>query len=371
MESGRSESRSERWWRAVRPHPRTPARRVCFWYQALDVAKASASCRYRMGNLCELLSGADIVVKKELPRQIRARVSTVCVIRPLVTPPLLAELLALRDAGVRLIADFDDLLFAGPVTGLPGSVGGATSIALLDARLKGYAAALTVFDAFTVSTRPLRDQVLQRVPAVNVAVVPNGLSEAWVRQGRALYDAFQPGDPLIIRYFAGSPSHDEDFAAVAPAIRRFLIDHQQVRLELVGSIRADLSVFPEGRAVLLPSVPYETLPKLIAKSWVNIAPLRGSEYAEGKSALKLLEAAAFGCPTLASANEDVRRHHAQGAPVRLCETAQDWQRELERFLDMSRRMELGHAARRYVDEHGMARNSLDAWQTLVLERART
>jgi len=370
MESGRSESRSEGWWRPVRSRPRTPARRVCFWYQALDVAKAEASCRYRMGNLCELLSGADIVVNRKLPRQIRARVATVCMIRPLVTPPLLAELAALRHAGIRLVADFDDLLFAGRVSGLPGSVGGATSAALLDARLEGYAAALAAFDAFTVSTRPLHDQILQRAPAAKVAVVPNGLSEAWVRQGRALYDAFQPGDPLIIRYFAGSPSHDEDFAAVAPPIRRFLIDHPEVRLELVGAIRADLSTFPEGRAARLPPVPYAALPMLIAKSWVNIAPLCGSQYAEGKSALKLLEAAAFGCPTLASANEDVRRHQAQGAPVRLCETAQDWQRELERSLDMSQRMELGHAARRYADEHGMARNSLDAWQALVLEGAR-
>src|SRR3954447_19919017 len=108
MESGLSESRSEGWWRPVHAPLRMPARRVCFWYQALDVAKASASCRYRINNLCELLSGADIVVKRELPRQIRARVATVCMIRPLVTPALLAELADLRNAGVRLIADFDD-----------------------------------------------------------------------------------------------------------------------------------------------------------------------------------------------------------------------------------------------------------------------
>jgi glycosyltransferase involved in cell wall biosynthesis len=211
---------------------------------------------------------------------------------------------------------------------------------------------------------------LQRVPAANVAVVPNGLSDAWVRQGRALYEAFEPGDPLVIRYFAGSPSHDDDFASVVEPIRRFLFEHPEVRLELVGAIRADISTFPEGRVALLPAVPYEVLPMLIAKSWVNIAPLRTSEYAESKSALKVLEAAAFVCPTLASPNDDVRRHHAQGAPVRLCETAQDWQRELERALDMSKRIELGHAARRYADELAMARSSLTAWQALVREGAR-
>jgi glycosyltransferase involved in cell wall biosynthesis len=369
MAPGRSEDHPRGWWSPAQRPSRTPARGVCFWYQALDVAKATASCRYRMGNLCELLSGADVVVSRALPQPIRARVSTVCMIRPLVTPWLLAQLAALRQAGVRLIADFDDLLFAGKVSGLPGSVGGATSSDLLDARLEGYAAALTAFDAFTVSTRPLRDEVLQRVPAAKVAVVPNGLSEAWVRQGRALYDAFQPGDPRVIRYFAGSPSHDEDFASVAEPIRRFLLDHPEVRLELVGSIRADLSTFPEGRAAFLPSVPYEALPRLLAKSWVNIAPLARSEYAEGKSALKVLEAAAFGCPTLASANDDVRRHHSQGAPVRICNAADDWQRELTGCLDPSQRLELGHAARRYADEHGMAQQSLDAWRELVLEKA--
>jgi glycosyltransferase involved in cell wall biosynthesis len=323
-----------------------------------------------MSHLYELLAGADIVIAKELPRQLSARAATVCVIRPLVTPPFLDQLTALRDRGVRLIADFDDLLFAGRVSGLPGSVGGAISTALLDARLDGYAAALTAFDAFTVSTRALRDHILQRLPASKVALVPNGLSEAWVRQGRALYDAFQPGDPLTIRYFAGSPSHDEDFASVAEPLRRFMVDHPQVRLELVGPIRADLSAFPQGSVALLPPVPYETLPRLIATSWVNIAPLHGSAYAEAKSALKLLEAGAFGCPTLASANDDMRRHHALGAPVALCHTAQDWQRELSRLLDPSRRMEIGRAALRYVDEHGMAHGSLNAWQELVLEGPR-
>ena len=98
MEPGRGEDHPEGWWRPAHRRFRTPARGVCFWYQALDVAKASASCRYRINNLCELLSGADIVVKRQLPRQIRARVATVCMIRPLVTPPLLAELLALVPA---------------------------------------------------------------------------------------------------------------------------------------------------------------------------------------------------------------------------------------------------------------------------------
>jgi hypothetical protein len=36
---------------------------------------------------------------------------------------------------------------------------------------------------------------------------------------------------------------------------------------------------------------------------------------------------------------------------------------------MSKRMELGQAARRYVDEHGMVQKSLDAWRALVLEGA--
>src|SRR5690606_15776087 len=129
------------------------------------------------------------------------------VLRPLLTPLLARQLHALRRRQVHLVADYDDLLFAGAVSGLPPSVSSE--------RLVGYSAALSAFDRFTVSTHALARWLRRLEPRAKVSVVHNGLSDSWVRQGSALYPAWRPGDDLVVRYLVGSPSHDRDFQSIA------------------------------------------------------------------------------------------------------------------------------------------------------------
>src|SRR5262249_28363930 len=161
-----------------------------------------------------------------------------------------------------------------------------------------YSAALSAFDLFIVSTRALARRLSTLAPAASVAMVPNALSQAWVAQGKLLYRQWQPIDGLVIRYFSGSPSHDHDFASIAKPLARFVTDHPSVRVEIVGPLNVDLLSFPEGRLKLVPHVSYEELPRLLASSWVNLAPLASSEFTECKSAIKFLESGAFSCPTL-------------------------------------------------------------------------
>jgi glycosyltransferase involved in cell wall biosynthesis len=269
----------------------------------------------------------------------------------------------LRESGVRLIADYDDLLFAGDVSGLPESVRGSTGPAEQSERLLRYADGLSAFGSFTVATRALAAKLRASVPRAHVVLVPNGLSEQWVAQGRALYPLFRPGDPLVIRYFAGSPSHDDDFDSIVPVLARFLDAHREIRLEVVGPVRFDPSRFPIGSVAALPKVSYETLPGLLASTWVNLAPLRPSAFNDCKSAIKVLESGAFDCPTLASANDDVLRHQELGAPVSLCSTEHDWFAALESMLDVERRRSLGRGIAEHVARHGMARTSATAWLT--------
>lgn len=337
---------------------RPKVRGVCLWYQAVQVARAAASCRYRFGHFCELVSGVDAVVAQRLPTGAEKRWRLVHSLRPLITP-FQAEVLArLRKHGVTLVADYDDLLFAGAVIGLP-----ATVTATPDARerLSGYARGLVSFDRFTVATRALRQQLLALAPDARVTVVPNGVSERWTNQGRLLYPRFRNGDALVIRYFAGSPSHDADFASVTEPLSRFLEAHPQVRLEVVGPLSFDPRRFPVGRAAAVSSLSYDELPRLLSSTWVNIAPLSSTPFNECKSALKLLEAGAFGCPTLASPSDDMLRHAELGAPVVLCRTQDDWSEALERMLDLRYRNELGAATARHVERHGYARFALEQW----------
>jgi glycosyltransferase involved in cell wall biosynthesis len=267
----------------------------------------------------------------------------------------------LQTEGVTLIGDYDDLLFAGEVSGLPESAGGGVAGADRRARLAAYAEGLSVFEAFTVSTRALAVELQRRAPQARVTVVPNGVSETWLAQGRALYRRFRPGDPKVIRYFAGSPSHDRDFAGIIEPLARFLEQHRDVRLEVVGPVRFDETRFPNGSVAALRSVSYDTLPGLLASTWVNLAPLEPTAYNDCKSALKVLESGAFECPTLASPCDDVLRHHELGAPLLLCRSAEDWYESLVAMLDMERRAHYGRGVAEHIRAHGMARSALPAW----------
>lgn len=339
---------------------RPNARGLCLWYEAVDVAKAVASQRYRIGNFVELVRGATAIAGRRFPSQLLGQVRTVCSLRPLVDPEFARALVPLRRAGIALIADYDDLIFAGRVDGLPQSVGGSLGGKIGAARLAAYAAGLEYFDRITVSTAALARHVARR-SVKPVSIVPNALSENWVRHGHALHRAFHPGDPLVIRYLCGSPSHDADFASIAAPLAAFLRDHPQVSLDVVGPVRFNADIFPSTQLRRLPSVSYEELPRLLASSWVTLAPLLENAFNECKSAIKFLEAAAFACPTLTSPNDDLRRHQALGAPLVFCGSARDWYEQLSSLLDMERRREQGALAARHVAAHGMARQQLDCW----------
>jgi glycosyltransferase involved in cell wall biosynthesis len=302
------------------------------------------------------------VIAPHLPRGALQHIRTVSCIRPLLTPELAAGLATLRSRGALLVADYDDLLFAGNVAGVPASVGGR-HLGSQSTRFEQYAAGLAAFDRFTVTTRALAKRLLALQPEASVTVVPNGISEGWRAQGRALYRAFGPEDPKVIRYFSGSPSHDFDFASIIEPLSSFLREHPSVRLEVVGPLNFDQARFPSGSVARLTRVGYEELPGLLASTWVNLAPLEPTPFNDCKSALKLLESGAFDCPTLASPNDDVLRHAELGAPVVICNAGRDWYEALGSMLDLDRRRTVGGEMAEHVERFGLARRSLSAWST--------
>lgn len=342
-------------------------RGVCLWYHDVGVSAARASCRYRMGHLVPHLRGVTCVVGPRLPRPVRSSVRLLCCIRPLGSPSLLAQLSSLRHRGVRLVGDYDDLLFAGEVSGAPDSLtrqswwGGAK-------RSDSYRSALRLFDEFTVASRALARHLRALRPDAPVTLVPNGLSESWVTQGRLLARPWQPGDPHVIRYLSGSPSHDQDFEQIIEPLSSFLRDHPQTRLEVLGPLRVDPERFPVGRFTHLPRLmSYEVLPSVLSSSWVTLAPLAKSAFSESRSAIKFLEAGAFGCPALVSLNDDLQRHREQGAPIQECQHPADWYTGLKRLLAPQHRMEVANASLAYILQYGLAARSAANWRRRFLE----
>jgi len=316
-----------------------------------------------MGNLAELLRGAITVSDSRPPLRTFERAEVVVVVRPFLDAGATDILQSCRWRGARLVADFDDLLFAGDPADYPLVLSGALSRAECASRLAGYRTALAQFDAFTVSTEQLRQQLTAVSPEARVAVVPNGVSPLWVRQGRALYPPWQPGDSKVIRFLAGSPSHNADFAVVAETLAHFLRKHSEVRLEIVGPLEFDRDRMPLGRVASIPKVPFAELPRLLASSWVTLAPLINTEFNRCKSANKFLESAAFGTPCVASPNPDMERHSDGG--VLVARNNAEWTDALERLLDDKWRMSLGRRGQDYVDRCGSATVAADAFTSWV------
>ncbi len=332
---------------------------MCFWYQSVAVAKARASCRYRMANPASHLPGSAAFAAASLPRRSKREASVICCIRPRPGRAFERELRRLRRSGARLIADFDDLLFQSGVAGAPSWT--------RDPRLGGaeHHRLLSLFDEFTVATAPLAEALRRMRPDAAVTLVPNGLSESWLEDG-AWHRRWRPNDDFVIRYFAGSPSHDDDFAMVAPVLREFLDRYRDVHVEVFGPLNGlERLASPERVRQHARLRPFEHLPPYLASSWVTIAPLRRSAYNYAKSAIKFLEPAGFGCPTIASPNSDLMRHAERGAPVLLCETAQEWYEALCRLRRTSHRMEVGGASHDYVVRHAMSARSGRLWRSIL------
>jgi glycosyltransferase involved in cell wall biosynthesis len=330
--------------------------RIVFWYQATRVARASACCRYRIGHLCEQLRGATAVIDHKPPARAFDGAELVVVLRPYLDDFSRKLLGRCRKRGARLVGDFDDLLFAGDPAEYPLVMSGAVSKADMQQRIDNYREGLDLFDAFTVATDPLRKRLVAAKRGARVGIVPNGLSPLWLRQGRALYPSWKPGDRKVIRFLSGSPSHDADFATIVELLADFMKAHPEVHLEIVGPLTFATERFPQERVSHLLRLPFDELPRLIASSWLTIAPLVPTEFNRCKSSIKFLESAAFGAPCIATPIADMDRHAEKGA-VLLAETNPAWRHALERMLDDESRMAVGHKGQKYVYEEATARDS--------------
>jgi glycosyltransferase involved in cell wall biosynthesis len=288
---------------------RFDGRGLFFWQRAPRTSSTSAPRRYRIANLVELLAGSTVVLRSRPdPGLFRGARAIVC-LRPALDRWTVELVERCRAAGALLIADFDDLLFAGDVNQWPDVIAGHLSVADAERNRARYRNALGLFDAFTVSTRVLAEEIVTASGGARVAVVPNGVSRSWVWQGRTLYpsvhaDAARSEAPRVIRYLPGS-RHDHDLAVAAEPLGRCLRRHPDLRLEILGPCERLPPALRQASTRRLPRVPFDHLPAFLASSWLTLAPLADNAFNRAKSAVKFLESAAFGAPCIATSSAAV------------------------------------------------------------------
>jgi glycosyltransferase involved in cell wall biosynthesis len=216
----------------------------------------------------------------------------------------------MRLTGTVLIADMDDLVFdEGLARHSPAVLNGRLHLQKIKRQFVSHRLAAARFNRITVSTDPLAEHARQCFPSAQLAVVPNGVPCAWQHLAQPIPAI--PAEPVLL-YLPGTPSHDRDFERFSPAVGAFLAKHPAARLEITGPLRFSLPA-PNGQVVHREKLPFDSYHECFQRGWVNLAPLEPTPFTRCKSALKVMEAAFWGRPTVCSPTPDTERFREAGA----------------------------------------------------------
>ncbi len=167
-------------------------------------------------------------------------------------------------------------------------------------------AVMRLCDALVTTNAFLADRAAEWRPQMRIAIVPNYLNPNQQKYSESLYEAKRKSDwardgRIHVGYFSGSPSHDRDFAVVAPAICRLMEADSRVMLRVVGNLERSQELLRYGdRVEFIPLQDFMNLQRYIAEVEINIAPLQDNVFTNCKSELKFFEAAICGTLTLTS-----------------------------------------------------------------------
>ncbi|HEY8747667.1 MAG TPA: glycosyltransferase [Tepidisphaeraceae bacterium] len=259
-------------------------------------------------------------------------------------PEQLAPIRTLKSVGKKIIIDYDD---AFPMTDPSHSeyatfAPGTPNAAALEEGLR-------LADAIIVPTRELLSHY-QKMHS-RVILVPNAVDLDGPLYAAGAMERLSPA-PTI--YWSGWTSHAKNLRAIEPAITWLLACRDDVVFALCGPPEFG-EIFSAARAsgklILLPRVPYEQFLTIASAVDISIAPLELTSFNQFKSEIRIIEAGAWGVPTVASPAAPYQRFEGGRGACCLVEgnDLQSWHRELSKLLDdPGLRSQVGAEARAVV-----------------------
>lgn len=229
-----------------------------------------------------------------------------------------------KDKKIKILYDVDDLVFHPRYTLLlTKSTGSRNPFYWFMYSFMNYRLTKRV-DGFLCTNQFLAKKLKQNFKKPTY-VIPNFLNEKQV----SLSKSPKKSDTFTIGYFSGSPTHDEDFALIENQLVRFLNNHKDAKLLVVGDL--DLSQkfdFLSAQIVKKPKVDYAKLQDYYAEASVNLAPLVINDFTNCKSELKFFEPAIAETTTLASPTYAFKNSIIDGKTGFLCKD-DEWYDKLE------------------------------------------
>ncbi|MGU3539256.1 glycosyltransferase [Methylobacterium sp. A54F] len=289
-------------------------RRVAYVYGEPD----NSTFRYRVHNMIEALearapevsaSWFSLADAAEFPR-IAAAADVIVICRVQYSLAVEGLVNQAKRLGRAVVFDTDDLVF--DVESIPlvmqsldedMSPGGRWDYWF--AYVGRIARTLQLCDRATATNASLAGQIT-RVSGRRVHVIPNFMNRDQLRIAERIVAAkrasgYARDAAMQIGYFSGSPSHNRDFAVVAPALARLLDDEPDVVVRLVGYLPMGRHLERHAaRVETHPFQDYVNLQRLIGTTEINLAPLQDNAFTRCKSELKFFEAAVVGTVTIAT-----------------------------------------------------------------------
>ena len=300
------------------------------------------SKRYRIENIIEAFAprgvGAEVFLRSDLARlKSSLRKGDALIIFRTRWDEGVEDLIHhARKLGVPVIFDVDDLVFEPQSVDFIGAVQGLSHAEKLGhmREVELFQKSLLLCSAAIVTTEFLAGRVEGQ--GVKAFVAPNTLNKAQMEVARR-FAASPPRSSdgrVRIGYFSGSATHSKDFEEAAEALLRVLAENTNVEFHLVGlhELGPDFDPYLE-RIVRHPFMPYIDMLVLMGTLDLVIAPLEvGNPFSEGKSELKIFEAAAVATPCVASATHSYSAVIRHGVDGMLCRESADWYSALSRLV---------------------------------------
>ena len=247
---------------------------------------------------------------------------------------LLSIIDKLRSKNKRVLFDLDDLIFDYKDLGLVFDTVREKNIFYWLGYIWGIRRIAKKVDGFICTNEFLAGE-LKRSFGKPAKVIPNSLNKEQIEASEQAVKTKlvrkNVDDEFVIGYFSGSPTHARDFALVEPELIRFLREHENAKLVVVGYMKFSgemRELIDAGRVKVTGVVDYLALQKKMAEVDVNIAPLIINDFTNCKSELKFFEAAVVETTTIASPNYSFKKAIVDGKNGFLAKPG-EWYQKLE------------------------------------------
>lgn len=336
----------------------------------------SAQFRYRVKNVVETLRdsnewSAKWVLKSDFSDSDLLGVDLVVILRQTGKDGVLVDFIKkVHLAGLKVLFDLDDLIF--DYKDLPVLMRGTNSknMAYWAGYIWGIRRIAKKVDGF-IATNDFLAGKLKKSFDKPCGVIPNSLNAEQIKVAdKSLKD--KKHDDFVIGYFSGSPTHTKDLRLVESEIFRFLDEHKDAKLKIVGYIKPSFEMqkrVENGQVEICELVDYLEQIKMIAKVDVNIAPLVISEFTNCKSELKFFEAAVVETTTIASPAYTFKKAISDGENGFLAKPG-EWYDKLEYLYENpAENQKIAKKAREYALKHYYGKEFLkeveEAYKTFI------